>query len=256
GSVKTNIGHPVLAAGVAGVIKVLLLLKHKKLVKSLHYDQINPYINLEESPFYIVQENKEWTALRDPGGKTLPRRAGVSSFGIGGVNAHVVLEEYVTGDTGESKSSIVATPSNPVIIPLSARNRDRLKEYAKRLLEFIQRGGETGPPRASLGSPKALEEKIRLMLSKLLQVKEEEIEPGQPFQDYGADVFLQTRLLEQLQEEYKVEIQTKKFLEQDRLALTTFYLWNTYAEIRDQAARNVVPSTSTGTAHKTIRPEI
>src|SRR5205085_7970986 len=87
GTVKSNIGHLELAAGVAGVIKVLLQLQHKKLVKSLHCEQVNPYIQLEGSRFYIVQENRDWEALRDRTGKVLPRRAGVSSFGFGGVNA-------------------------------------------------------------------------------------------------------------------------------------------------------------------------
>src|SRR5437667_8140721 len=95
GSVKSNIGHLELAAGVVGVIKVLLQLQHKKLVKSLHCERLNPYIQLEGSPFYIVQENREWQALQDHAGNALLRRAGVSSFGFGGANAHVVLEEYV-----------------------------------------------------------------------------------------------------------------------------------------------------------------
>lgn len=83
GSVKTNIGHLELASGIAGVIKVLLQLKHKKLVKSLHCDAINPYIKLEGSPFYIVQEAQEWKPQRDILGEDIPRRAGVSSFGFG-----------------------------------------------------------------------------------------------------------------------------------------------------------------------------
>ncbi|MCP4717038.1 MAG: polyketide synthase, partial [Deltaproteobacteria bacterium] len=62
GSVKTNIGHLELAAGVAGVIKVLLQLKHKTIVKSLHCDTVNPYIKLEKSPFYIAKESREWKA--------------------------------------------------------------------------------------------------------------------------------------------------------------------------------------------------
>ncbi|MCP4276555.1 MAG: polyketide synthase, partial [Gammaproteobacteria bacterium] len=94
GSIKTNIGHLELAAGVAGVIKVLLQLQHKTLVKSLHCDSINPYIDLKESPFYIVRENREWQALQDQQGRDLPRRAGISSFGFGGVNSHIVIEEY------------------------------------------------------------------------------------------------------------------------------------------------------------------
>ena len=95
GSVKTNIGHLELAAGVAGVIKVLLQLKHRTLAKSLHAEELNPYIQLEGSPFYIVRESLPWPAPLDAQGRELPRRAGVSSFGFGGVNAHVVLEEYV-----------------------------------------------------------------------------------------------------------------------------------------------------------------
>ncbi|MCP4750066.1 MAG: KR domain-containing protein, partial [Proteobacteria bacterium] len=87
GSVKTNIGHTELAAGVAGVIKVLLQMKHKTIVKSLHCDTVNPYIKLEGSPFYIVKESQEWKALQDSSGDDIPRRAGVSSFGFGGANA-------------------------------------------------------------------------------------------------------------------------------------------------------------------------
>ncbi|HWU86503.1 MAG TPA: beta-ketoacyl synthase N-terminal-like domain-containing protein, partial [Kofleriaceae bacterium] len=93
GSVKTNIGHLEMAAGIAGVIKVLLQLEHRTLVKSLHCDEINPYIQLDGSPFYIVREAQPWHAQTDRAGRSLPRRAGVSSFGFGGVNAHVVLEE-------------------------------------------------------------------------------------------------------------------------------------------------------------------
>ena len=81
---KSNIGHLELAAGAAGVIKVLLQMKHKTLVKSLHCEKINPYIELEGSPFYIVQEKREWAALKDERGREIPRRAGVSSFGFGG----------------------------------------------------------------------------------------------------------------------------------------------------------------------------
>src|SRR5204863_6993893 len=88
GSLKSDIGHLELAAGMVGVIKVLLQMQHKTLVKSLHCEQLNPYIQLEASPFYIVQENCAWEALQDHAGNTLPRRAGVSSFGVGGVNAH------------------------------------------------------------------------------------------------------------------------------------------------------------------------
>ncbi|HWX67121.1 MAG TPA: SDR family NAD(P)-dependent oxidoreductase, partial [Rhodanobacter sp.] len=112
-------------------IKVLLQMKHKTLVKSLHSDSLNPYIDLNDSPFYVVQEAREWTAVRDAHGQALPRRAGVSSFGFGGVNAHVVLEEYIP--------SAVTAPvaDGPIVVVLSARNEERLREQVQQLLAFI-----------------------------------------------------------------------------------------------------------------------
>ena len=134
GSVKTNIGHLELAAGIAGVIKVLLQLKHKRLAKSLHCDEINPYIQLQDSPFYIVQETQEWRPLKDAQGNDLPRRAGVSSFGFGGANAHVIIEEYAESQTAENRPY---KSYKTYIIVLSAKNEDRLKEIAKNLLTFL-----------------------------------------------------------------------------------------------------------------------
>lgn len=135
GTVKSNIGHLELAAGVAGVIKVLLQLKHKTLVKSLHCETLNPYIQLNDSPFYIVRDNRDWKALRDEKGNDLPRKAGVSSFGFGGVNAHIVIEEYMKKQERKPASMSEQTP---VIILLSAKDAERLKVYARELLEHIE----------------------------------------------------------------------------------------------------------------------
>ncbi len=126
GSVKTNIGHLSLAAGVAGVIKVLLQLKHKTLVKSLHSKQLNPYIQLDGTPFYIVQETQEWKTHDG-----LPRRAGVSSFGIGGVNAHIVLEEYIAYEQ-------IKPAASEALIVLSAKNKNQLKEQVEQLRKAIE----------------------------------------------------------------------------------------------------------------------
>jgi polyketide synthase PksN len=139
GSVKSNIGHLELAAGVAGMLKVLLQMRHKTLVKSLHSEQLNPYFDLADSPFYVVQQTAPWLAQRDAQGHPLPRRAGVSSFGFGGVNAHVLLEEYLP-----SAAPPVAT-DRPALIVLSARNEERLLEVVSNLLAFLNRAAEPGP---------------------------------------------------------------------------------------------------------------
>ncbi|MEN3329186.1 MAG: hypothetical protein V7638_3993 [Acidobacteriota bacterium] len=87
GSVKSNIGHLDAAAGVAGLIKTVLSLKHGELPPSLHFQSANPEIDFSSSPFYVNASLQPW---KRNGG---PRRAGVSSFGIGGTNAHVIVEE-------------------------------------------------------------------------------------------------------------------------------------------------------------------
>ncbi len=88
GSVKTNIGHADTAAGIAGLIKTVLALKHKTLPASLHFQQPNPQIDFASSPFFVNAEHSAWKAA--PG---QPRCAGVSSFGIGGTNAHLIVQE-------------------------------------------------------------------------------------------------------------------------------------------------------------------
>jgi phthiocerol/phenolphthiocerol synthesis type-I polyketide synthase E len=100
GSVKSNIGHLDTAAGVAGLIKTVLALKHAAIPPSLHFELPNPQIDFANSPFYVNNSLSEWKR------NGRPRRAGVSSFGIGGTNAHIVLEEApVQEDSGPSRPS-------------------------------------------------------------------------------------------------------------------------------------------------------
>lgn len=87
GSLKTNIGHPDTASGIAGLIKTILALKHKLLPPNLHFEQPNPKIDFDNSPFYVNTCLSPWKT------NGFPCRAGVSSFGIGGSNVHVILEE-------------------------------------------------------------------------------------------------------------------------------------------------------------------
>jgi len=105
GSIKTNLGHLEAAAGVAGVLKVVLAMQHGELPATLHCEAINPYIELADSPFMIIGERQPWPQQTDAYGRRLPRRAGVSSFGFGGSNAHIVLEEYCAAPQPPDDSS-------------------------------------------------------------------------------------------------------------------------------------------------------
>ncbi|WP_410638381.1 SDR family NAD(P)-dependent oxidoreductase [Amycolatopsis sp. lyj-346] len=146
GSVKTNIGHLELAAGVAGVLKVLLQLKHRTLVESLHCETVNPYVELDGSPFFLVREKRPWAAPVGADGAELPRRAGISSFGFGGANAHVVLEEY----RAPAEVHEVRGGAGPFAIVLSAREPATLVARARQLLAWIDDRGLGDDDLASL----------------------------------------------------------------------------------------------------------
>lgn len=133
-SAKTNIGHLEAAAGIAGLLKVLLSIKYKKIPPLLHFNKLNSYIEITDSPFYIVDTPKEWGRNKSDEGVDLPRCAGLSSFGFGGANVHVVLEEYY-----EDLPSIQLNPENDLFLfVLSARNQESLREYAKSIGLFLK----------------------------------------------------------------------------------------------------------------------
>ena len=116
GAVKTNIGHLEFAAGVAGVIKLLLQLQHRTLAPSLHCAEVNPFIDLRGTPFRLLDRAQEWPLLHDAQGQPLPRRGGVSSFGLGGsskVNPPVASRavRIASKRPGDSYEGMTAPPS-------------------------------------------------------------------------------------------------------------------------------------------------
>ena len=131
GSVKTNIGHTDSAAGVAGLIKAVLALKHKQLPPSLNFTQPNPNIDFADSPFFVNTKLTEWQT------NGTPRRAGVSSFGIGGTNAHVLLEEAPSVET-HSRSS---RPFQ--LLTLSTKTDTALEAARMNLAGYLKRHGGT-----------------------------------------------------------------------------------------------------------------
>lgn len=124
GSVKTNIGHLDVAAGVAGVIKTALSLKNKQLPPSLNYVSPNPQIDFQNSPFYVNTELRDWNSAPKP------LRAGVSSFGIGGTNVHAILEEAPSVDSGGASKEYY-------LCCLSAKNRGSLLAKINGLKTFL-----------------------------------------------------------------------------------------------------------------------
>jgi len=125
GSVKTNIGHLDAAAGVAGLIKTVMALKHRVLPPSLHFEHPNPQIDFAASPFYVNTEARPWAD------GPAPRRAGVSSFGIGGTNVHVVLEEAPAAANAE-------TMPGWQVLPLSAKNEAALAQGRAQLAVHLK----------------------------------------------------------------------------------------------------------------------
>jgi len=130
-SVKTNVGHLESAASVAGMIKVLQSFKNEKIPALIHFNELNPFIKLEDSPFFIASDNVDWSSNQESDGSV--RRASLSSFGMGGVNAHVILEEPPLSSDSVAESSEL---SHGVV--LSAESTSQLKEYAQNLANHIQ----------------------------------------------------------------------------------------------------------------------
>jgi len=122
GSVKTNIGHLEAAAGIAGLIKSVLMLGHAQIPPHLHFQERNPHLITDLPPLVVPRQLEDWTECEHP------RIAGISSFGMGGTNAHVVVQEAPPLATEEEEDSAVSAHA----LVLSARDESALTELAKR----------------------------------------------------------------------------------------------------------------------------
>ncbi|MFI0483482.1 type I polyketide synthase [Actinomadura sp. 9N215] len=125
GSIKSNIGHTQAAAGIAGVIKMVMAMRHGRLPSTLHVDEPSPHVDWSPGTVRLLTESQEWT------NGERPRRAGVSSFGISGTNAHVVLE---SAPAPEPVAPV--EPVGPVPWVLSARTPQALRDQARALADL------------------------------------------------------------------------------------------------------------------------
>jgi acyl transferase domain-containing protein/acyl carrier protein len=178
GSVKSNIGHCESAAGIAGLTKIILQMRHQQLVPSLHSRVLNPYIDFSNSPFTVQQNLAKWerTPVEIDGQiREYPRRAGLSSFGAGGSNAHLIIEEYLPEDPGKSRVNVIGV--KPVIVVLSARNEERLKARAQQLLTFLREEPLSDETLADLAytlqvGREPMEERLGIIVSSLKELED------------------------------------------------------------------------------------
>ncbi|MEU8878191.1 SDR family NAD(P)-dependent oxidoreductase, partial [Streptomyces javensis] len=158
GSVKSNLGHTQAASGVAGVIKMVLSMRHGLLPRTLHVDEPSPHVDWSAGAVALLTEAREWPE------SGRPRRAAVSSFGISGTNAHAIIEQPPAIEASEPAAEPEALPYVPVL--LSARTEDGVRAQARRLRSRI--AAEPGASLTDLGfslatTRAALEHRVALV---------------------------------------------------------------------------------------------
>lgn len=210
GSVKSNIGHLEASAGVTGLIKILLQMKYKKLVPSLHAERLNSNINFQNTPFVVQRELADWDrplVLEGDNKIEMPRRAGISSFGAGGVNAHVMVEEYE-----ENSSRVSETEGNGQIFIFSAKSQSRLKAYAERMSSFLssKQKGMSKERSFTTNTTGCLKKDIKKLIAKIANVDEYDVADEESLSEYGFDAFMTVSLTERINEMLQIRMEASK----------------------------------------------
>lgn len=212
GAVKSNIGHLEAAAGMPGLMKILLAMKNKMIPANINLNKVNPYIQLDNSPFYLADKTIEWNRLKDNNGNEIPRRAGLSSFGFGGANVHVAIEEYI--DTRKENISI-----NNNIFVLSSKTQDGLMLQAKRYFEFLVK---------QKNSQMSVKDYIVDKLSTILDVSKTSIEACYVFEECGLEESDYMELVNKINEELDINLKTSIFVQYPQIDSLSNYLEKEY----------------------------
>ena len=223
GSAKSNVGHCEGAAGISGLTKILLQMKHKQIVPSLHSSTLNPNIDFENTPFVVNQELRSWDRPFIEG-REIPRIAGISSFGAGGSNAHLILKEYQMTEIIDA----AVVSRSPVIIPLSARTPEQLLDIAKNLLSHLKESSfnQTSVNPEGADSNK-LERTVQRLVSEQLDIDTSELDSTQLLEDYGFEIVHKTALLEALQEDFSMVLDAQAFMGQASIGAIVLWLLET-----------------------------
>lgn len=182
GSVKSNIGHCESAAGIASITKVLLQMKHKKIVPNIHCDELNEEIDFKETPFIIPRALQDWESEG-------ARRASISSFGAGGVNGYVVLEEYVKEENEKEDAK-------KQVFVLSAHNKKELKVYLERIFDFLK-------DKQSISDTSQSVENI---IAEVLNIESTDVDLSESFQSLGLSMTDIEEILEAIKNKYNCSI--------------------------------------------------
>lgn len=232
GTVKASIGHLESAAGISALIKTVLSMNHKKMLGIHGLKKQNPYIKLEESPFYLVKDTKDWEDNMDQYGNVIPRRAGISSFGIGGVNVHAVLEEADAGKQRKKKNQNSKEVVKRLIV-LSAKEEEVLEKKIQQLKDFIITNKLTDlDVTAESKDLSEVEETVLQSISDILMLDRKEIDRSDSFDMLGFDYISLSHFEQRLRMKYGtlllnqhigMDCSVKKLLSDIRLNLPVGY---------------------------------
>lgn len=143
GSGKGNTGFLEAAGGMAQLLKVILSMQQRTLPATLNFREVDEFLNLQDSCFFIVDKTTPWKEMRDTSGKVLPRRGALNAYGLGGTNAHVVIEEYVPPSVCENDRA--RAEGDPQLIVLSAKTEEQLQTMAENLVQHVANWPQINP---------------------------------------------------------------------------------------------------------------
>ena len=239
GSVKTNIGHLEPAAGIAGLIKVVLSIQKKQLPGLLNFQEQNKLIQLDDSPFYFVEKASEWKRLSGKEGEQIPLRAGISSFGFGGANAHVILEEFdrkvLNNHPGNSKNQIIV---------LSAKNEKNLRTYAQNLSDYLKK--LTYDKLQENETLIEIQNKLVEIAADLLEIEAKKINIATETEELGFDKFILTRFIEKIEEVYGMHLSLMTLSNYTTIQSLSAYLSSKNTHSPDQTNRRKTSISESG----------